>query len=222
MQVSLTQLPWYGQIGAFVVVSALAAFGFYNFYARDVYVEIAEKQTRLDGLRGDINKGLATARRLQEFQAEVNDLQVRLDALKAILPDQKDYADLLRRIQTLATQSNLTVRTFSPQAVVTKEIHAEWPIKLQVEGTYHNLGFFFDRISKFPRLINVGDVRIRALSQPQPNATIMADCTATTFVLLDAAAATAAPPTPGRGATPPARGATPPAGRGGPPPGAAR
>src|SRR3989339_765011 len=177
MQVSLTQLPWYGQIGAFVVVSALGVFGFYNFYARDVYAEIAGQQTRLEGLRGDINKGLATARRLQEFQAEVNDLKLRLDALKSIL----------------------TVRTFSPQAVVTKDIHAEWPIKLQVEGTYHNLGLFFDRISKFPRLINVGDVRIRALSQPQPNATIMADCTATTFVLLDAAAATAAPATPGRG-----------------------
>lgn len=193
-QVSLTQLPWYGQIGAFVVVSALAVFGFYNFYARDTYTELAGKQARLEGLRADINKGLATARRLQEFQAEVSDLQVRLDALKSILPDQKDYADLLRRIQTLATQSNLTVRVFSPQAVVTRQIHAEWPIKLQVEGTYHNLGFFLDRISKFPRLINVGDVRIRALSQPEPNATITADCTATTFVLLDAPAA---PVTPG-------------------------
>jgi len=202
-QVSLTQLPWYGQIGAFVVVSALAAFGFYNFYARDMNVQIAEKQTRLDGLRADINRGLATARRLQEFQAEVNDLQIRLDALKSILPDQKDYADLLRRIQTLATQSNLTVRTFSPQAVVTKEIHAEWPIKLQVEGTYHNLGFFFDRISKFPRLINVGEVRIRAVSTPEPNATITADCTATTFVLLDAPAPEAAPA--GRGAGPAGR-----------------
>jgi len=205
-QVSLTQLPWYGQIGAFVVVSALAVFGFYNFYARDVNVELADKRTQLEGLRADINKGLATARRLQEFQAEVGDLEVRLDALKAILPDQKDYADLLRRIQTLATQSNLTVRTFSPQAVVTKQIHAEWPIKLQVEGTYHNLGFFFDRISKFPRLINVGEVRIRALSTPQPSATITADCTATTFVLLDAPAAdpTAAPGAPdaGRGAGP--------------------
>ena len=200
-QVSLTQLPWYGQIGAFVVVSALAVFGFYNFYGRDMYVELAEKQTRLESLRADISKGLETARRLQEFQAEVTDLQVRLDALKSILPDQKDYADLLRRIQTLATQSNLTVRTFSPQPVVTKQIHAEWPIKLQVEGTYHNLGYFFDRISKFPRLINVGDVRIRALSQPEPDTTITADCTATTFVLLDAqAAADAAGP--GRGAGP--------------------
>lgn len=202
MQVSLTQLPWYGQIGAFVVVSGLAVFGFYNFYASAEYAALAEQRLRLDTLRADINKGLATARRLQEFQAEVADLQVRLDALKAVLPDQKDYADLLRRIQTLATQSNLTVRSFSPQAVVTKQIHAEWPIKLQLEGTYHNLGFFFDKISKFPRLINVGEVRLRAMTQPQPNATVTADCTATTFVLLESPA----PAQPGApGAPPPVR-----------------
>ena len=201
MQLSLTQLPWYGQIGAFVVVSTMGVYGFYHFYAAEQYAAIAQQEQRLEGLRNDVNRGLATARRLQDFQKEVSDLQMRLDALKAILPDQKDYADLLRRIQTLATQSNLTVRTFQPQAVVTKDIHAEWPIKLQVEGSYHNLGFFFDRISKFPRLINVGDVRIRALSQPQPNATITADCTATTFVLLDAPATPVAPAA-GRGAGP--------------------
>ena len=185
MQLSLTQLPWYGQIGAFVLVSAMGVFGFYHFYAAGELQAIAAQQTRLDGLRADINKGLATARRLPEFQKEVTDLQVRLDALKSILPDQKDYADLLRRIQTLATQSNLTVLSFEPQPVVTRQIHAEWPIKLRLQGTYHNLGLFFDKVSKFPRLIDIGDTKIQALRTPEPNATITAECTATTFVLLD-------------------------------------
>ena len=41
-------------------------------------------------------------------------------------------------------------------------MYAELPFKLKAEGTYHNLGFFFDRISKFPRIINVGDISIKA------------------------------------------------------------
>ncbi len=65
--------------------------------------------------------------------------------------------DLLRRVQTLATQSNLQVRGFRPQAITTKEMHAEWPIALQLEGNYHNLGLFLDRVSKFPRIINIGE-----------------------------------------------------------------
>ena len=36
--------------------------------------------------------------------------KARLESLKAILPEEKDVADLLRRMQTLASQSNLTIR----------------------------------------------------------------------------------------------------------------
>ena len=210
MQLSLSQLPWYGQIGAFVVVCAFSVFGFYNFYVADVQTELAAKQGRLDQLRGDINRGLATARRLPEFQSQVSDLQVRLQALSAILPEQKDYADVLRRLQTLATQSNLQIMSFVPQPAVSKEIHAEWPFKLLLDGTYHNLGAFFDKVSKFPRLINVSKVTIKAKQQQQANATITAECTATTYVLYDkpvptVAGAKGAAPKPPAPAAAPAR-----------------
>ena len=78
-------------------------------------------------------------------------------SLQAVLPEEKDVADLLRRMQTLATQSNLTIRGFKPAPSVTKKMHAEWPISSQLDGTYHNLGLFFDRVSKFPRIINVSN-----------------------------------------------------------------
>ena len=60
-QVSLTQLPWYGQISAFVVVCAMGVFGFYRLYAAGEYQAIAAQQARLEGLRTDINKGLASS-----------------------------------------------------------------------------------------------------------------------------------------------------------------
>ena len=69
-----------------------------------------------------------------------------------------------------------------------KETHAEWPIELELDGTYHNLGLFFDRISKFPRIISVSEISVRAKTPPEPNATIIAECVATTFVLQEAAA----------------------------------
>jgi len=212
MQLSLSQLPWYAQIGAFVVVCALSAFGFYHFYAVDVQAELVTKQARLDQLRGDINRGLTTARRLPEFQSQVGDLQIRLQALESILPEQKDYAEVLRRLQTLATQSSLTIQAFVPQPAVTQQIHASWPFKLTLEGTYHNLGLFFDKVSKFPRLINISGVTIKARPQQQENATIIADCTATTFVLLEnpvAEAPAAAPGARGAAAKPPAPAAAP-------------
>lgn len=194
MDISLSKLPWWGQIGAFVVVSALAVFGFWKFYVAEMQADIDGRQTRLTALRADITKGVATARRLPQFQSEVAELERRLDNLRAVLPEQKDVADILRRVQGLATQSSLTIQRFTPQDPKQEALYAALPFKLRAEGTYHNLGVFFDRISKFPRIINVGEITIKPRQLQDANASIEAECVATTFILQESKA-----PTGGRG-----------------------
>ena len=200
MELSLSKLPWWGQIGAFVLVCGMAIYGFYHFYVQDADADLALKQTHLTALRGDINKGVATASRLPEFQSQVTDLERRLESLKNVLPEQKDVADILRRLQGLATQSNLTLLRFTPVAPKQFPQYSEVPYRLTAEGSFHNLGLFLDRVSKFPRIINIGDISIVANPRATtPGSTIIADCTATTFVMQEAAGRG------GRGAPPPAR-----------------
>ena len=62
-------------------------------------------------------------------------------------------------MQTVAAQSNLTIKGFKPAPTVTKQLHAEWPITLELEGTYHNLAIFFDRVGKFTRIVNISGAR---------------------------------------------------------------
>jgi type IV pilus assembly protein PilO len=188
MNLSLSKLPWWGQIGAFVVVCVGAIFGFWKFYVSEVQADIALRQTRLTALRTDVDKGLATARQLPQFEDQVKKLEQRLESLRQVLPEEKDVADILRRIQGLATKSNLAIQRFQPGKVVQQKLYAEIPYKLQAEGTYHNLGSFFDQIGKFPRIINISEIAIKAKTPPQPGATIVAELVATTFVLQEARA----------------------------------
>jgi type IV pilus assembly protein PilO len=183
MDISLSKLPWYAQLGAFLILAALSIYGFYTYYVTDVVAELRIKETRLAALRADINKGVATARRLGEFQSQVTDLERRLDALKNVLPEQKDVADTLRRIQGLATQSNLTLLRFTPAAPRQQPLYLEVPYQLIADGNFHNLALFFDRVAKFQRIINVGDISIAAKPGQSVNSTITATLTATTFVL---------------------------------------
>jgi Tfp pilus assembly protein PilO len=183
MDISLSKLPWWAQIGAFAVVSGLAVFGFWKFYVQEMQTDIDARQTRLTALRADITRGVATARRLPQFQSEVSELERRLENLRAVLPEQKDVADILRRVQGLATQSSLTIQRFTPQEPKQEALYAALPFKLRAEGTYHNLALFFDRISKFPRIINVGEIIIKPRQVQDATASIEAECVATTFVL---------------------------------------
>jgi len=196
MDLSLNKLPWYAQVGLIVALAVAGVAAFYYLYATPAMAEMEQQQQKLAALRADINKGMATARKLPQFQAQVAELQTRLDGLRAVLPDEKDFGDLLRSLQTLAMQSNLTIRVFKPAPVVTKQLHAEWPINIELDGTYHNLGLFFDRISRFSRIINIGNIVLKAKDRAEQNATISVACVATTFVLLDKAAAAAATPAP--------------------------
>src|SRR5687767_3267135 len=190
MDLSLNKLPWYAQIGAFVVVSAGAAFAFWYFYAADIRTDIDRRRTQLTALRVEIDKGMRTARQLPAFQAEVTDLERRLESLQAVLPEQKDVADILRRVQGLATQSSLTIQRFTPQPPKQEALYASLPFKLTAEGSYHDLGLFLDRIGKFHRIINVSDIAIKAKAQPEPTATVVAELVATTFILQEKPIAT--------------------------------
>jgi type IV pilus assembly protein PilO len=193
MELSLTKLPWYAQVGAFVILGVVGVGLFYQYYEVPTRAEMAGRQSQLKALQADIAKGQETAKKLPEFRAQVDELEGRLSNLRAVLPEEKDAGDLLRRLQTVATQSNLQIRAFKPAATITKTLHAEWPIQLELDGTFHNLAIFFDRVGKFTRIINISGVDIQGKTQPEPNSTITARCVATTFVLLDKPA----PPKPG-------------------------
>ena len=185
MELTLTKLPWYAQVGAFVVLAVAGCGMFYYYYEQPVRADMAARETQLLALRADITKGLTTAKKLPEFRQQVTDLEGRLANLKAILPEEKDAADLLNRMQTVAAQSSMTIKGFKPSPTVTKQLHAEWPITLELDGTYHNLATFFDRVGKFTRIVNISGLDVKGRDRSEGNNTITATCVATTFVLLD-------------------------------------
>ena len=185
MELTLTKLPWYAQVGAFVALAVAGCGMFYYYYEEPVRADMTSRQGQLTALRFDITKGLTTAKKLPEFRQQVTDLEGRLANLKAILPEEKDAADLLNRMQTVAQLSNMTIKGFKPAPTVMKQLHAEWPITLELEGTYHNLAIFFDRVGKFTRIVNISGLEVKGKEKPDANSSITASCVATTFVLLD-------------------------------------
>jgi type IV pilus assembly protein PilO len=199
----LTKLALPAQLGVAAVIAALICGGFYYFWYSEALETQKTQEARLADLQTQIRALEATANKLPEFQREVQALEARLETLKRILPPEKEMPDLMRRLQYLAAQSNLQIRKFNPAAPVQKDFYQEVPVNLDLEGTYHNLGAFLDRVSRMSRLVNVGDLKIKAQARPTINDTIQASAVATTYVYQDtqAMAAAAAPkgkrPTPG-------------------------
>ena len=194
MDISLTKLPWYAQIGAFVRARRRRRRRLL-LLLRDADSAPRWRRAKRSStaLHADIAKGhddreeaaASSARRSTTSKA-------RLGNLRAVLPEEKDAADLLRRMQTVATQSNL---------------HDQ---ELQAGARRHEAAArrVADRARARRHVSQPGDLLrprrqvhahrehhrrcdVAGKDQPDANATITATCVATTFVLLDKPAAAA-------------------------------
>lgn len=190
----LARLPLVGQVGVAAVLAMLVVGGFYWLWYKDALAQQKTKETELAELQKQIRALEATANKLAEFQREVQMLEAKLEGLKRSLPPEKEMPDLMRRLQYLAAQSSLAVLKFDPTAPVQKEFYQEIPISIDLEGTYHNMGAFLDRISRIPRIVNVGTLKIKSQQNPTINKTVAVSAVATTYVYQDAPP----PPPPGR------------------------
>jgi len=197
----LAKLPVAGQLGVAVGAAVVIIGAFYFLYWSGAVAEAATKETQLNDLRAEITKLKVTENSMPAFKQEVALLERKLETLKLLLPPRKETPDLMRKVQNLATQSNLTIKKFTPGSTVAKDFYEEWPINIDVEGTYHNLGLFFDKVRQLPRLVNVGNLKVKAQSKQTQSNTIAAACVATTFVYVETPAGPK-PGAPGAPATP--------------------
>jgi Tfp pilus assembly protein PilO len=165
-------------------VAGLALFGllFWQITQKRQQPRIDAAKARLAELQVQINEGRAAEQKLPQFREEVQRLTVELDKLLRILPSRRNTPDLLRRIRTLTEQGDFDLKSFQPGAYVEKDFYSEWPISVTLDGTYHNLAFFFDRISRFSRIINVENLQLSALRQGTREHTLAASFVAKTFI----------------------------------------
>src|SRR5215831_10366348 len=210
LELKMEDKPWYYALIVGVIFGAVMAGIVQYAWFRNLNREIADKKVELDGLNQEIAKGRAAERKLSQFREEVKRLELELSKLLQILPSKRNTEELIKRIETLTRQGDFTLKTFKPGDFVQKDFYAEWPIQVAVEGTYHNLALFFDRMSRFSRIINVEDLKINTLDNT-PGKSIQSNFVAKTFIYTgdevgQATASEGLPP----GAVPPPTGQKPP------------
>jgi type IV pilus assembly protein PilO len=156
-----------------------------------IHEELATRTARFAEIQAQLTAAQGTAKRLAAFQREVAAMEQQLRLSTASLPDEKDPQDVLRVLHDLAVDSSLDLSAFAPKEIATKTQYSEWPIELSLEGGYHEVGRFFDRISSMSRLMSVTDLHLKTKVNPNGRGSVTATCLATTFVFKKEVAAPA-------------------------------
>jgi type IV pilus assembly protein PilO len=147
--------------------------------------EIKTKEQQASTLQGQVDKMRALEARYAQFKKEAELLQKRLDELKKVLPQDKEIEQILSLVQQSARNAGLHIQRGVSKAVVDHDVYSEWPMEMQVLGTYHNLGTFLEKIRELPRIVNVSKLRLETHAGKTDDGRITsigASYEATTFV----------------------------------------
>lgn len=181
IELKLEEKKWWVALAIGLGIGVLFAAGLHYAFLRPINQDIDRKRVELKGLQEEIQKGRTAERKLSQFREEVKRLELELAKLLQILPSARNTEELIKRIETLTRQGDFTLKRFTPGDPVGKDFYSEYPIDIGLDGTYHNLALFFDRMSRFSRIINVEELKLATLENV-PGKSITASFIAKTFI----------------------------------------
>lgn len=121
------------------------------------------------------------AAQVEVLQKEVAESEKELAQLLTMLPDQKEIPGLLDSVSQLGAQVGLENILFQPQPEQLQEFYAVIPIRLDLLGRFHELGTFFDKISKLDRILKVENLSLAR----RDDSSLQVGCTIVTYRFLE-------------------------------------
>jgi type IV pilus assembly protein PilO len=194
----MAKLKWYYQVLIVAGVCGGILGLFWYEYLQDIQQQIQTKTGQIQELQKTIAKSRQQEQQLEKIKKDAIELQAKLDMLKMVLPQEKETDEIFRDVQKLATNAGLQVSKVTPRTTIDHEVYTEYPIDLDVTGTFHNVGTFLDRIRQLPRIVSIGGLRLQGKASQGEAAytsSVGATYTATTFVYKDEPIASAPPAT---------------------------
>lgn len=166
-----------------ILISAGAVIAIIALFVMVFYMPKIEQMERLGkDIRQNEDKLAQTkrnARDFNKFKQKMEEAKARFYEISQALPNSDEIPSLLTGISQAGKKAGLTFILFEPQSEVKKDFYAELPVKMELSGSYHDLGMFFDRLAGLSRIVNVTQFSIGGSNTPDGKLTI--GCTAVTY-----------------------------------------
>jgi type IV pilus assembly protein PilO len=186
MNVSFKNIPSYVKVILSVIPALIIALVIIFLFLIPKQKEIKSLEQKISAQENEIAKDQAKAAKLPELTLESEKLRMRLNELKLQLPEEKEVSTLLKQVSELCIGSGLKIALWKPEQ---KKTHAsgivyEIPVKVDLSGSYHSLGYFFSSLTKLNRIVNISDIKISDPKPEKENALDKISFTATTFSIV--------------------------------------
>ena len=173
---------------AFVAMAFIAATGggFYYFVyeARMPMLERAKAEEA--ELRSSFEQKQRKAANFDAYQAQLAEIERSFGTMLRQLPGRTEIPNLLVDISQTGLGAGLDEKLFQPLGEIQKDFYAEKPIKIRLDGSYHEFGTFVSEIAALPRIVTLHDIEITSMGRDYLDFdNLVLDVTAKTYRYLE-------------------------------------
>lgn len=158
----------------------IGVFVYFLYYPK--FKEINKLNDNLKKLQKELKIAKKNAKDLKKFKNRIKQAEDKFKIVMKSLPEKEEIPSLLSSISLSGQDSGLEFVLFQPKAEIRKDFYAEIPVAMTVNGKYHNVALFFDRVARLPRVVNIRNILMRP---GKGNETLSTQCTAVTYKFVD-------------------------------------
>ena len=143
----------------------------------------SELTAEFENLSSKLMIAKRNAAKLPKLRAQMKTEEVKFAEASKALPERKEIPTLLTVISQSGGEAGLEFQLFQPGAEVNKKFYTELPLQLRVQGGYHNLAEFFDRVAAIPRIVTIKNITI--VPGGGKGGKLNASCSAVTYKFIE-------------------------------------
>ena len=167
-----------------IVFVAVLGLGVYWFIVKDKAPQLSRVQEEEQQLRLTFQNKQRKAANYDAYKTQLAQIEQSFGTMLRQLPGETEIPSLIVDISQTGLAAGLQEKLFVPQPEIPKDFYAEKPIKIRLEGGFHELANFVSGIAALPRIVTLHDITITRVNDRRIDNLSM-EVTAKTYRYLD-------------------------------------
>lgn len=141
----------------YVLVFAIVLGAGLQFLVKDKHEALQKEIAKEQDLKNEYQRKAFQVASLDALRKQMADVEERFAELLKQLPTDKEVPGLLEDITEIGQDAGLVFNLIALQPERKQQFYVELPIRIQVRGTYHQMGEFVSGVAAIRRIVTLHD-----------------------------------------------------------------
>ncbi len=178
---ALAKMPMPARFAIAAGLLILGALAYYVVFYTDLSGQIEQTVAQRSKLEADLRAAKKAEDAYQKDYIELATRRERRRELSKVLPTEAQTPAFLLSLQNAANAAGIELSGWTPQPEVKEDFYARIPMKIRIQGRFHQIAKFLYRVGQSDRIMNVENISLANPEVVDEDVYIQAEGLATAF-----------------------------------------